>query len=144
MSTFYLDNIVEAEKRINHPKNLLNGADFKTVGQGQHDYRGDGNRKQYRKLSPETKGLVSALAQVSGVKETAKNLGIPPIMVSRYKNGMTADGTNADPEVRQEAKSILTQSELKLPLSYKINSSDLVIPHSLLMQKLQKLRLLPR
>ncbi len=105
--SFYLDNTVAVEKRLNDPRNLLNESTFKALGQGQHDFRGTGIRKPYRKLSPETKGLVGALAQISGTKQTSKGFGLNPVMTNRYKAGLTSDGTQADPEVRKETKSVL-------------------------------------
>lgn len=107
MGGFYLDSVVEAERRINHPNNLLTEAKYKTIGQGQSSIHSRPNRKEYRKLSPETKGLVAALAQVSGVKETSEALGIHRVTVSALKNGMTTSGKDPDPEVRKQTESVL-------------------------------------
>ena len=104
--SFYLDSVASVEKRLNDPRNLLS-VTHKAIGKGQHDFRGTGVRKPYRKLSPETKGLVGALAQISGTKETSNTFGISPVMTNRFKNGMTSDGTEADSEVRKETKSVL-------------------------------------
>ena len=100
---FYLDSVLDAEKRLNDPRNVS----FRSIGQGSHSDRGNKTGVVERKLSNETKGLVSALAQVSGIQETSKALGIPAVTVGRLKNGQTTDGQFADPEVRKQAGSIL-------------------------------------
>lgn len=108
--SFYLDDAVQAEKRVNNPKNLLNEAQFKTVGMGKHSDRGhkEGDTiRKYRKLSPETKGLVSALAQVSSPISVAKSFNIAAPTVRSLSRGMTSDGKHPDPEVRKEASSVL-------------------------------------
>lgn len=104
---FYLDNVASVEKRLNDPRNLLTALNTQTLGKGKHDYRGNKTGTPHRKLSPETKGLVGALAKISGTKETSKTFGIQPVMTNRFKNGMTSDGTEADPKVRTEIKSVL-------------------------------------
>jgi hypothetical protein len=106
--SFYLDNAAIVEKRLNNPKNLLSEAGYKVIGQGQNsNSRGTTLGTKYRKLSPETKGLVGALAKISGVKETSKTFGISPVVTSALKRGMTQNGTKADTEVRKETKSVL-------------------------------------
>jgi len=106
--SFYLDSVATVEKRLNHEKNILSEANYKVIGQGQNSNpRGTTLGKKYRKLSPETKGLVGALAQISGVKKTAEAFSINPVVASSLKRGMTQNGTEADPEVRKETKSIL-------------------------------------
>jgi hypothetical protein len=105
--SFYLDSATAVEKRLNDPRNILSENGFKAIGKGQAGFRGTGERKEYRKLSIETKGLVAALAQVSGTKETSKTFGVQPVITNRLKNGMTSDGNKADTELRKETKSVL-------------------------------------
>lgn len=107
MSSFYLDSVVSAEKRLNDSRNVLNEVGFKTIGNGKHSDRGDKTGTPHRKLSPETKGLISALAQVSGVKETAKSFGLNHVTASNIKRGLSTDGQRPDPEVREKANSFL-------------------------------------
>ena len=104
--SFYLENTT-VEERINNPKNLLRDSVVRALGQGKHTNRGDKTGTSHRKLSDETKGLVSALAQVSGVKETSKAFNIHPVTVSNLKRGMTTDGTHASPETREKSESVL-------------------------------------
>ncbi len=103
---FYLDSVLSAEKRLNDPRNVA-GLNYRTIGQGKSENSRSRAGSPGRSLSLETKGLVSALAQVSGVKETAKALNFPPVLVSRFKNGQTSNGTQPDPELRKEATSVL-------------------------------------
>lgn len=107
MSSFYLDSEVLAAKRLSDPRNILNNAQFKTIGQGQNPNHSRPDRKPYKKLSPETKGLVGALAKISGVKETAKAFDIQPATVGSYSRGKTSDGINPDPEVKANRDSVL-------------------------------------
>ena len=108
MSSFYLDSIVDAHKRLNDPRNLLNETKIGTIGQGKNSFRGTGERKEQVRLSPESKGLVAALATISGNKKrTAKEFGLGANQVTRWANGKTTDGINPDPEVKKERDSIL-------------------------------------
>jgi hypothetical protein len=104
---FYLDNAASVEKRLNDPRNILSENSYGAIGIGQSSIHSRPDRKEYRKLSVETKGLVAALAQVSGVKETSKALGVHPAVTSRYKHGMSSDGSKPDTELRKETRSVL-------------------------------------
>lgn len=103
---FYLDSIATAEKRLNNEKNILSPS-FKFIGQGSNPNRGSSEGTVRRQLSVETKGLVAALAEVSGVKETAKAFGLSPVVTSQFKNGKIASGEYADPELRKSKATIL-------------------------------------
>ncbi len=82
----------EIDRLLNHKNNSLirNGVQIKVPGKGNHG-NGGNNTGNNTTRTTEDKAIIATTAELIGVKGTSELLNINPSVVSKFKNGKTAN-----------------------------------------------------